>query len=69
MTRALAAAFKSSVTAEIDRHHLNHDEAVQAMLDLVVHHAPRAGIDRRALLALLDDKMTAAAVERGGGAP
>jgi hypothetical protein len=67
MTQALAAAFKSSVMAEIDRHHLSHDEAVQTMLDLCVYHAPRAGIDRRALLALLDDKMAAAEVERRRG--
>lgn len=63
MTRALVAAFKSGVMADIDRRNLDPDEAVRALLDLAIYRARKAGLDRRALLALADDMFAAQAVE------
>jgi F0F1-type ATP synthase membrane subunit b/b' len=68
MSRALAAAFKSQIAAQIDRHHLDPDEVVQAGAVLIAEHARKAGLDRRAVHALVDDALAAAAVEGTRGA-
>lgn len=67
MSNALVAAFKSQARSLIDKCHLDHDEVVRASLALALDHAPRAGLDRRGLIAMLDDALAARAVEGESG--
>ena len=63
MRRAMVAAGLSKVRAVLDGMHLDPDEAMRVMLRLAIEHAVTAGIDRRGMLAFLDDMLAAGTVE------
>ena len=66
MTRALVAVFKSQVMAEVDRRSLSHDEAAQALTDLAIHYAGKAGLTLQSHTWMLGDRYAALRVESSG---
>jgi hypothetical protein len=56
--------FKSWSMAEIDKRQLTPEEAATALIDLAIHYGGKAGLDRPALAAILDDRHAFYTVEK-----
>jgi hypothetical protein len=67
MTRALLAAARSKTIGLIDRLNLEPNEAVHLGIGVAIDYALKAGLDRRGLHALLDDRLATRMVEGEGG--
>jgi hypothetical protein len=68
MTRALLASGKSQLGALLDRLHLDPDERVRLCIVMAARSMKAANLDRRGLLAMVDDTLASEVVEGRGHA-